>query len=296
MDVGFIGLGNMGTAMVKSLLKRGHNVIGWNRTLQNAEELRSSGVRVARSIAEACSTGVVITMLANDAAVEAVVFGKGGVLDSLVGGGVHISMSTIGLASVGKLTKAHQERGQKFISAPVLGRPEAAEQARLFILPAGEKESVERCMPVFDALGQRTEYVGPEPQASNLIKLTCNTMIATVIEVLSESFAVIKKTGMVDPKRYKEILSATVLSGSVFQAYGENILTENFQAGFKSSLALKDVELMTEASRSALAPMPIVALVRERLMALVASGHGDLDWSALALLAQSESGVGGLST
>jgi len=154
MDVGLIGLGRMGAGIAKSLLRAGHRVTVFNRTRERAEALRKDGAAVAGSVAEACHGDVVLTMLADDAAVEAVVFGEGGVLNSLARGRAHISLSTISVALSERLATEHARAGQDFIAAPVFGRPEAAEAGKLAIVAAGPKTAVERCEPLWEAMGR----------------------------------------------------------------------------------------------------------------------------------------------
>jgi 3-hydroxyisobutyrate dehydrogenase-like beta-hydroxyacid dehydrogenase len=154
MDVGLIGLGRMGTGIAKSLLLAGHRVAVYNRTRERAEALRKNGAAVAGSVAEACRGDAVLTMLADDAAVEEVVFGDSGVLKSLARGRVHISLSTISVALSDRLAAEHARAGQEFIAAPVFGRPEAAEAAKLAIVAAGPKAAIERCKPLWDAIGR----------------------------------------------------------------------------------------------------------------------------------------------
>ena len=193
MDVGFIGLGNMGQAMARNLLKAGHRVTVHNRSRGKAEALAADGAKVAESLAEAWRNPVVISMLAEDAAVEGVVFGDGGGLSTLGQDAVHISMSTISVALSDRLTEAHRKAGQAFIAAPVFGRPEAAAAAKLFIVAAGAQPAIARCQPLFDAIGQRTFIIGDRPSAANLVKISGNFLLATVIECLGEAFALIRK-------------------------------------------------------------------------------------------------------
>ena len=156
MKVAFIGLGNMGSHMARHLLRAGHDVTVWNRTLSKAEELRSQGAKVAKSPGEAAKEAeAVITMLADDHAVESAVLHPGGVMESLPQNAAHISMSTISVALSRKLAEEHAKRGHKYIAAPVFGRPEAAEAGKLFVVAAGDKEAVERHKPLLEALGQR---------------------------------------------------------------------------------------------------------------------------------------------
>src|SRR5260221_3644911 len=185
MRIGFIGLGHMGSAMAMNLLKAGHDLTVYNRTPGKAQSLVSKGARDAMKVADTCRGDAVITMLSDDAAVEGVAFGGRGVIESLrvqSSKAVHISMSTISVALSEKLAAAHAKAGQPFVAAPVFGRPEAAAAAKLFIVAAGQPDAVAACDSILKALGQRTFYIGDKPPAANLVKLSGNFLIASLIE------------------------------------------------------------------------------------------------------------------
>ena len=243
MEIGFIGLGHMGQAMARSLLRAGHGVVVWNRTRARAESLRAAGARIADDIAGTCGGDAVITMIANDAAVEEVASGEHGVLEALAAyGGVHVSMSTISPSLVRSLAERHRARHQNFLSAPVLGRPAVAAEGKLSVLAAGDPALIAAVQPAFDVIGQRTFVVGAVPEAANLVKVSCNAMIAMVIEAVGETLALVTRSGIVDPATYIEVLLATVLGTPLYQPYGEHILRREFAPGFKLPLALKDME------------------------------------------------------
>jgi 3-hydroxyisobutyrate dehydrogenase-like beta-hydroxyacid dehydrogenase len=291
MDVGFIGLGNMGTPMVRNLLEAGHRVTVYNRTRSKAEALAREGAKVVDRIADVCRGDALITMLADDAAVENVVFGEGGALSALSRKVVHISMSTISVALSDRLADAHGKAGQGYIAAPVFGRPEAAAAAKLFIIAGGADAPLNRCQPLFDALGQETFVIGAKPSAANLVKLSGNFLIASVLESLGEAFALVRKAG-IDPQRYLKILTGTLFSAPVYRTYGPIIAEDKNPAnGFKMSLGLKDVRLALEAADANIVPMPVASLVRDHFIEGIAQGEGDADWSGLARLAARRAGL-----
>src|SRR5262245_50203891 len=189
MKVGFIGLGHMGAAMAGSLLRAGHEVTVYNRTPSKAQGLVDRGARRAARVADACRGDAVITMLADDGAVEDVVFDGDGVLRSLGERTIHVSMSTVSVALCARLADVHATAGQRFVAAPVFGRPDVAAKGNLFIVAAGEPEVLDACTPLFDAMGQKTIPVGEVPQAANLVKLSGNFLIASVLEALGEAMA-----------------------------------------------------------------------------------------------------------
>ncbi|HLX98794.1 MAG TPA: NAD(P)-dependent oxidoreductase [Roseiarcus sp.] len=291
MDVGFIGLGQMGRAIALNLVKAGHRVAAYNRTRARAEALASEGAEIADSVADAARRPVVITMLADDHAVEEVFFGEGKGLSALGAGAVHISMSTISVALSERLVEAHRKAGHAYVAAPVFGRPEAAAAAKLFVVAAGPQETLTRCQPLFDAIGQRTFVIGDKPPAANLVKLSGNFLIAAMIESLGEAVALVRKGG-VDPHRYVEILTNTLFSAPAYKTYGTIIANEQYEpAGFKMTLGLKDIRLALAAADTLAAPMPVASLVHDHFLAGVAQGAGESDWAGLARLAAQNAGL-----
>ena len=291
MRIGFIGLGNMGSGMAANLLKAGHQVTAYNRSPDKVDALAARGAVAARTVAEASAGDVVFTMLANDDAVEAVTFGDGGVLASLKPGGIHVSSSTISLALCERLTAAHADAGQGFVTAPVFGRPDAAEAGKLFVVAAGQASRLEEVSPALDAIGQRTFVVSDQPKAASLVKLTGNFLIASVIEALGEAMALVAKAG-VDKHQYLEILTSTLFGAPVYKTYGALIASEQFAPpGFATTLGQKDIRLVLAAAEGLNVPLPIASLLRDRFLTLVANGGADLDWSAVGALAAWEAGA-----
>jgi 3-hydroxyisobutyrate dehydrogenase-like beta-hydroxyacid dehydrogenase len=291
MEIGFIGLGNMGRAMAGNLVQAGHTVIVWNRTRARADELQRQGARVAASPGEAARTGIVITMLADDRALDSVVFGENGILHSLPPEGIHISMSTISVALSSRLSSAHKDAGQRYVAAPVLGRPEAAAARKLFILAAGAAKDVAQCQPLFDALGQKTFIAGADPVVANLIKLLGNFLIASTIECFGEAFALARKSG-VEPEKFLEILTGSAFTAPLHQIYGSIIAREAYEpAGFAAVLGLKDVRLALAAADSAGVPLPVASLVHDRFLSALGHGLGEKDWSVIARLAAEDAGL-----
>ncbi|OBF51692.1 6-phosphogluconate dehydrogenase [Mycobacterium sp. 852002-53434_SCH5985345] len=292
MDIGFIGLGNMGRGMAANLIGAGHQVTVYNRSPGKAEGLVERGATAASTVAEACTGDVVFTMLADDHAVEAVAFGGHGILAALAAGATHVSSSTISVALSEHLATAHAEAGQRYAAAPVFGRPEAAAAAKLFVVAAGEPQVLQPLSPLFDTIGQRTFVVSEQPHSANLVKLSGNFLIASVIESVSEAVALVAKAG-VDRQQYVDILTSTLFAAPVYQTYGGLIARREFEpAGFAAQLGLKDVRLALAAAEQLQVPLPVASLLRDRFLTLVATGGGHLDWSALATLADRDAGLG----
>jgi len=291
MKLGFVGLGHMGSAMAANLLAAGHPLSVHNRTAAKTEPLVAIGAARAETPGAAASGEAVITMLADDAAVEAAVFGKDGMLEALRPGAIHISMSTISVALAARLAEAHAARGQVYVSAPVFGRPDAAAAGKLFVVAAGPAAAIATCQPVFDVLGQRTFVVSEHAPNANVVKLSGNFLIASVIEALGEAFALVDKAG-IDRAQYLDLLVSTLFGAPVYKTYGGLIAEERYQpAGFKAELGYKDMDLALNAAQALEVPMPLASLIAERFRTLIAAGGKDFDWSALGLLAKRDSGA-----
>src|SRR5262245_36831010 len=292
MNIGWIGIGRMGVGMAANLLKGGHHVTVYNRTPGKAAALAEQGAVVAESVADTCRGDAVVTMLADDAAVESIVFSEKGIAASLGKGRIHISMSTISVALSERLATAHADAGQRFVAAPVFGRPEAAAAAKLFIVAAGAPDDVEACRALFEAMGQKTFIVGEVPKAANLVKLSGNFLIASVIEALGEALALVGKAG-IDGRQYLDFLTSTLFSAPVYKTYGGQIVERKFEpAGFAAPLGEKDIRLTLAAAETLRVPMPLASLLHDRLLTLLARGGDGLDWSAIGQLAAQDAGLG----
>jgi 3-hydroxyisobutyrate dehydrogenase-like beta-hydroxyacid dehydrogenase len=291
MNLAFIGLGRMGTGMARNLLRAGHNLTVYNRSREKSQALASEGARVASSPADACrDADAVMTMVADDHALEQVIFGKEGAAEVMQEHCVHISHGTISTALARRLSTEHTERKQGFVSAPVFGRPEAAEAKKLLVLAAGPSDLVERCRPLFDAIGRQTFVVGAEPWQANIAKLCGNFMIASMIEAFGEASATLRKAE-VQPQMFLEIMTA-LFGSPVITNYGRAIVEEKFEpAGFALRLGLKDVRLMLAASEECTAPMPLASMVRDQFIAALAQGQGEMDWSSVARVAARAAGL-----
>jgi 3-hydroxyisobutyrate dehydrogenase-like beta-hydroxyacid dehydrogenase len=290
MKIGFIGLGRMDAGMAASLLKAGHEVTVYNRTRTRTDDLVKKGALAASDISEACGGDAVVTMLANDAAVESVVYGNQGLLASLSKGAVHVSSSTISVALSERLTAAHASAGQRFVAAPVFGRPDIAAAGELAVIAGGNKKAIADVTPLLDAIGRRTFVIANEPKAANLVKLSGNFLIASAIESFGEAMALIGKNG-IDREQYLEIMTSTLLGVPVYKIYGKLIIEGTFEpAGFAAPLGYKDIRLVLAAADDLRVPMPLASLLRDRFLNLLAHGGDKLDWSAIGGLAASDSG------
>jgi 3-hydroxyisobutyrate dehydrogenase-like beta-hydroxyacid dehydrogenase len=292
MKIGFIGLGNMGSCMATHLVKAQHDVVVYNRTRSRAEKLRGVGASIAATPKEVASgVEVLISMLSDDHAVEGVFLGPGEALRALPAGAVHVSMSTISVELSRRLTVAHEKGGQHYVAAPVFGRPEAAASAKLFVVAAGQPVQIDRCRPVFEALGQRTFVAGEDPVLANVVKLTGNFLLTSMIESLAESFALAQKFG-IESNVFLDILTGTLFSAPVYRTYGAMIASNHYEpVGFKLPLGFKDNRLLLQAAEEAAVPMPVASLVHDRFVAALAQGMGEADWASIASLAYRDAGL-----
>lgn len=295
MRVGFIGLGAMGQGMARNLLKAGHEVHVWNRTPARAKPLVAEGARVARTVADACrDAAVVFTMVADDSALIDIVSGTDdapGMEEALGEGDVHVSLSTISTELATRLAEAHEASGQRFVAAPVFGRPEAAAAAKLTIVAAGDEAAIARVQPLLEKLGQKVFVVGADPAAASLVKLGGNFLIAAMMEALGEVFALMRKSG-IQPAQFLEIVNGHLFHSPIYETYGKLMAEGRFDPpGFRLALGLKDVRLVLAAADEATTPMPLASLLRDRFVSAVARGKTDLDWAALAEVILEDAGI-----
>jgi 3-hydroxyisobutyrate dehydrogenase-like beta-hydroxyacid dehydrogenase len=289
MNVGFIGLGAMGRAMAANLVKAGHRVRVWNRTRGPVEELASQGAEPAAVPREAVGE-VVISMLADDDSVRAVILGPG-VLEAARPGAIHVNMATISVGLAESLTDEHRRRGLHYVAAPVFGRPDVAAAGQLNIVAAGDAAALDRVQPLLDAMGRRTWRVGSEPRQANAVKLAGNFMIASAIESMAEAAAMTERYG-VAPAEMLNVFTNTLFAAPVYQNYGGLIANRRYEpAGFRLALGLKDLRLTLAAGEAAGVPMPFASVLRDHLLEAVAQGDGDRDWAALAEVARRRAGT-----
>nr|WP_260858824.1 NAD(P)-dependent oxidoreductase [Paraburkholderia sp. BCC1885] len=288
MDIGFIGLGEMGAAMVQNLLKAGHSVRVWNRSLQRAEALAAAGAKVVESPAEAFAGDAVLSMLADDAALRAVI--DASLLEHAARGLIHVNMATISVALAEELAHAHALRGLHYVAAPVLGRPDVAAAGKLTIVAGGPAEAIDRVQPLFDAIGQKTWRIGSLPQQANVMKLAANFMIGSAVETFGEAASLVTAHG-VAAQDFLDVVTAGLFPGPVYQGYGKMIADQRYEpALFKARLGLKDVRLALAAADAVSAPMPVASVVRDSLIEAIAHGDGEKDFAVLGQVSARRAG------
>lgn len=290
--LGFIGLGSMGTPMASNLLAAGYTVRVYNRTPEKAQPLAEQGAQVVNTPAETIAPGgIVITMLANDAALEAIVLGENGILPALGKDGIHVSMSTVSPATAQQLAAQHEQHGSQYVAAPVFGRPDAAAARKLWIAYAGESAAKERVKPILEQLGQGVFDFGDDAGAANVVKLAGNFLIISAIEAMAEAFTLAEKNG-IDRTQIANLFGQTLFACPIYQNYGRMIAQQQYEPpGFKLALGLKDVTLALQTARASEMPLPLASLLHDRLLALVAAGNSDIDWTGLALKTSQDAGL-----
>lgn len=288
MDIGFIGLGEMGAVMVENILKAGHQVRVWNRSPERAAVLAAAGAQVVDSPAQAFAGDAVFSMLADDAALRAVIDAQ--LLEHAPRGLIHVNMATISVALAEELAHAHASRGLNYVAAPVLGRPDAAAAAKLTIVAAGPAEAIDRVQPVFDAIGQKTWRIGSLPQQANVMKLAANFMLASAVEALGEAATLITSHG-VAMQDFLDVITNGPFPGPIYQGYGKMIAEQRYEpALFKARLGLKDVRLALAAADAVSVPMPVASVVRDSLIDAIAHGDGEKDFAVLGAVSARRAG------
>ena len=278
MNLAFLGLGRMGHAIAANLIK--------------AADLVGQGARLARSPREAADgCELVLSMLADDAALRAVTEGEDGLLAGLAAGAVHVSMSTIAVATAKALAERHAAQGKGFVCAPVFGRPDAAAAGKLFVIAAGAPDARDKARPALESVGQKLFEIGDEPAQANLIKLCGNFAILAAVEAMGEAAALAQKGG-VSKAALLEILTGTLFDAPVYRTYGAILAKDAYTpAGFAAPLGLKDMRLAAEAAEASRTPMPLLSLLRDRLLETIAKDGEDVDWSAIARTSARNAGL-----
>ncbi len=291
-SIGFIGLGSMGEPMARNLLRAGYRLRVYNRTSSKAQALAAEGAEVVETLREVINPdGIVISMVANDHALDEIVFGEKGIGEVLGPGGIHISMSTISPQTAQKLATHHEKLGTAYLAAPVFGRPEAASEKKLWVCLAGDHKAKERARPVLEELCQGIFDFGEKPEAANVVKLAGNFLIGAAIEAMAEAYTFVEKNGL-SREDVADLFSKTFLSCPIYQNYGKVIARQEYKpAGFKVSLGLKDINLLSRTAATSRTPMPVAALLQERLQTAVNKGRSDMDWTALAIGASEDAGL-----
>lgn len=292
MKIGFLGLGQMGAGMATNLLRAGHELTVWNRSPDKARALVAQGAVLARTPREAAAgREIIVSMLADDAALEAVLQGNDGVFEGLARGALHVSSSTIGVATTDRVAMLHQDRGLRLLSAPVFGRPEAAAAAKLFIVAGGAKSDYDAASALFPAISQKAFYIGAKPSSANLVKLCGNFAILAAIETLAEAMTLAQKGG-VPKKLFLEVITGTLFDSPLYRNYGAALVEERFRpAGFAAPLGLKDMRLVGQSAEALRVPMPVLNVLRDHLLQTIDAHGEEIDWSGIGRTIAANAGL-----
>ncbi len=292
VEIGFIGTGNMGLPIARNLLESGRTLKVFNRTARKAAPLEALGAKLASSYAQTAQAGgIVFTMLSDDAALAEVALGGDALAKALGPGGIHVSMGTVSPAAARRAAEHHREFGVHYLAAPVFGRPEAAAARKLWICLSGAQSAKERVKPILEPLGQGVTDFGDDPGAANVVKLAGNFLLASAVEAIAEMIALVEKNGIARGK-VVDLMTSTLFACPVYQIYGKALVAQRYRpAGFRLELGLKDISLVLQSATESRAPMPLASLLRDRLLAGVAKGRADWDFTAFALAAAEDAGL-----
>jgi 3-hydroxyisobutyrate dehydrogenase-like beta-hydroxyacid dehydrogenase len=221
-------------------------------------------------------------MVTDDASLQTVTLGAGGIRESLAAGAIHLCMGTHGAGVIQKLAAAHAEAKQILVGAPVLGRPDAAASGQISIVAGGPADAVRKCQPLFQLMGKHTFSAGSKPEGASAIKLANNFVLGCALEAMSEGFSLIRKYG-VDPQVFHEVMTEGLFAAPAYKLYGKIMVDQSFEkVGFSTMLGLKDSNLIMEAANIVRVPLPSLNVFRDRLLGAVAHGDGDKDWAVIA--------------
>jgi 3-hydroxyisobutyrate dehydrogenase-like beta-hydroxyacid dehydrogenase len=283
MNIGFIGLGNMGSAIAARLLEAGHALRVWNRSPEPAQRLAERGARIAATAEEAFRGDVVFSMLSDDQVTRAALLDSGVLARATPGATrVHVNMATISAALADELAERHSERGVGYVAAPVLGRPDVAAAGKLTILLAGSRQAVDSVQPLLEGtVGHKIWRFGERASQANVVKLAVNFLLAAAVESMGEAAALTEGYG-VEARELFELIGQSLFPGPVYQGYGRLIAEGRFEpAGFKARLGLKDVRLALAAAEAVTTPMPVGSLVRDSMLEALARGEGDKEFGVV---------------
>jgi len=289
--IGVIGLGHMGSDFADNLIADGYQVTVYDLNEKHIAALVAKGATGAARLRDIAGCEAVLTSLPDDHALTEVTLGDGGLIHVLTPGAIHVSMSTVSPGLSRRLAQQHGLAGQGYVAAPVLGNPDLAYARKLFIIIAGLPSAVARVSPVLERLGQRLFLLGDDAGSANLMKLAGNVLTALTLQGMGEVLALLRKGG-VAPQVAFDVLTGSLFDGKVHKTYGGKIVDNHYSPpGMTTPLAIKDLRLALAEAEHLAVPMPAASLVHDRLVATIARGWAELDWSALGLLAASDAGL-----
>ena len=289
-EVGYVGLGVMGSAIVRRLLAAEHDVTVWNRTREKAEPLLAAGARWAGSPREVAEQSeVVFTMVTNTAAVRAVTEGPDGIIAGLAPGKVYVDMSTASPANTRDLAARVAEAGAQMLDAPVSGTSITVDQGKASIMVGGDADAFERVKPILDAIGPKVFHLGPSGSAVT-IKIGINLSLAVQMLAFSEGVLLAEKSG-ISRERAVEVMLASVIASPMVAYRGPLVLGHPDEVWFDCHMMQKDLNLALELGRELEVPLPTTAVTNELLTAANGMGIGERDFAVLFDVLAAMSGV-----
>jgi 3-hydroxyisobutyrate dehydrogenase-like beta-hydroxyacid dehydrogenase len=289
MDIGFVGVGRMGSAMAANLLKAGHRVRAWDESPAALRALQKQGADIAADAQDVFRGDALFSMLPNDEVIREVFIA--GRMQPTSGSPVHVNMATTSVQLAKELAAYHAAQGVPYVAATVWGRPDVAAAGKLSIVAAGDPRAIERVQPLFDVIGQKTWRVGDEPSRANVAKIAGNLMVACAIEATAEAAALVRAHGMSAPDVLDAIITS-LFNVPVYRGYGDMIAKQQYEPpGFDLVLGMKDVRLALMAGEATNVPLPFASVLRDSFIDAIANGDADKDWSAIARVAARRAGL-----
>ncbi len=278
MRIAFLGLGKMGTPIVRRLLGAGHEVTVWNRTRATAEALIADGARVGATPAEAIAGAeLIFSSLKDDETHEELFFGDGGLIDAIQPGQIHVSLSTLSVSLSRRFTEEHAKRGQGYLGSPVFGRPNVAADGKLWIAVAGAEDKIAKARPALESLSRGITVVGQQPWQAHALKLGGNFMIASMIQTLSEAMTFASSQG-IDPEKFSSTVNSALFQSPFYENYARVMLNPPEQPGATVQLGAKDTRLFREAGSQAGFESGMAAYLASELDRTIHCGEGESDW------------------
>ncbi len=288
--IAFLGIGIMGHNICMNLLKAGYPLTVWNRTAKRTAPLVKAGAQKAATPKEAVAgADIVMVMLSDDAAVDAVMFGPNGVLEGVHKGQVVMDLTTVSPNTSLREAKALNALGVEFLDAPVFGSRGESRDAGLWIVVGGKKKVFDKLAPIFKTISATQHYMGPNGKGSSM-KLVGNLLVAMQLEAIGEAMILATKAGL-DAADVLGVVNVTDFKSPIFAGVGDALARRDFSPHFYLKLMLKDANLISSFAEELNVPIPAAAAVRETIKGAVNAGYGDLNASALIRNLETQAGV-----
>lgn len=290
MEIGFLGLGTMGTPMARNMARAGNTVLVWNRSPGKAGSVVEYGAREVVSPTEALHVPVSCSALADDHAFAGTVLSSDA-LAAMQPGSVHVNLATVSPEMATHAAEALAGIGVRYVASPVFGRAEVAEAGNLTVLAAGDADAVDEVTPLLEVIGRRTWRIGEDPRQANIMKVLGNYLIANALQAIAEATTIAEKVGG-SPELLMDIMNDSLFPGVVYEGYGRMISRRTYEpTGFGLALGLKDVRLARAQARGADVTLPFGSVLEDVFVDALAHGQGRQDWSAITEATRRRAGL-----